>query len=187
MFEQIKAHLGEPAVFVGQGIVIGALLASSLAGSPATAVTTYTRAVSCHGLAWQPISYQTQHTATGTLRSSGSTGYFICNPALPHKAVVTRVRFTLYDIAAAGWVDNCALVRAGLAPTTAAAAQVMASVGQTQSLGTVQRFEDTTIDFATVDNMNYAYYLQCQIRLGSPNQQGIYGADITYKITAGNG
>jgi hypothetical protein len=186
MFEHIRAHLVRPVFFLAAGIAIGALLAPAFGGG-AEAVTTYTRAVSCHGLAWQPITYLTEHTAAGTLRSSGSTGYFICNPVLPHKAVVTRVRFTLYDNAAAGWVDNCALVRAGLTSTAAATAQVMASVGMTQSLGTVQRLEDTTISFATIDNMNYAYYLQCQIRLGSPNLQGIYGSDITYKITAANG
>jgi hypothetical protein len=36
--------------------------------------------------------------------------------------------------------------------------------------------------------MNFAYYLQCFIIAdGTGISSGIYGADITYKITAANG
>jgi hypothetical protein len=191
MFEQIRARLGRPTFYVAAGIALGALLAPSFGGGGAQAVTTYTRAVSCQGLNWLPTEDGTRYRSDGTLRwSNGSTdgnpGYYVCNVDLPHKAVVTRVRFTLLDEISDADLRNCGLVRAGLTTATAEYAQLMAAVGATEQVG-IQRLTDTTINYATVDNTNYAYYLQCQFFSFGNEHVGIYGADITYKITAANG
>jgi hypothetical protein len=185
MFEHLRTYLTRPTVFLAAGMAIGALLAPAFGGSAAQGVTTYTRAVSCHGLSWFPTTNAVPYSSVGTLRVSSSYGYFICGVDLPHEAVVTRVRFTLFDVHD-GNVRNCALVRAGLTTGTADIAQIMAAVDTTTNIG-LQRLPDTTISFATIDNMNYGYYLQCEIIALSLTRQGIYGADITYKITAANG
>jgi hypothetical protein len=189
MFEHLRAYVARPTVFLAAGIAIGALLAPAFGGSGAQGLTTYTRAVSCHALSWQPISSDTHYEAVGTelvAMDPGYPSYFRCNPNLPHKSVVTRVRFTLYD-SSIGIVSGCGMVRAALTASTAAAsAQVMAVVGTTTNIG-YQRLVDTSINFATVDNTNYGYYLQCLIFASGFTDEGIYGADITYKITAANG
>jgi hypothetical protein len=187
MFEHLRAYLARPTFFLAAGIAVGALLAPTFGGNGAEAVTTYTRAVSCPGLAWWPVNSDIEYFAHGTeRRSNTNSAYFVCNASLPHKAVVTRVRFTLHD-SAGGNVNACALVRVGLSTATAGTAQLMAAVGTTTNVD-IQRLDDTTISYATVDNANYAYYLQCQINLDvNEDLQGIYGADITYKITAANG
>jgi hypothetical protein len=188
MFEHLRTYVARPTVFLAAGIAIGALLAPAFGGSGAQGVTTYTRAVSCQGLAWHPTKGNVFQDAVGTRLTSIDSGYYVCSPDLPHKAVVTRVRFTLFDSQADVNVSNCALVRAGLTPETADNAQLMAAVGTTADSSSVQRLTDTTIGFATVDNLNFAYYLQCFIIAdGTGISSGIYGADITFKISAANG
>jgi len=191
MIELIRSRLGRPTLFVATGVAIGALLAPWSGGSGAQGVTTYTRAVSCSGFGFLPITSTDTYQSSGTQRT-GSDGYFVCPVDLPHKAVVTRVRFTLRDQHPSGGVDDCALVRGGLTVATAASAQVMAKVPDTVGNETtnpgIQRMTDTTINFATVDNTNFHYYLQCFIAAGGGQLLvGVYGADVTFKITAGNG
>jgi len=187
MFEHLRAHLARPTFFLAAGIAIGALLAPSAGGGGAQAVTTYTRAVSCPGLAWQPVNSDQIYDSVGTIRRAFNTGYYVCAVDLPHKAVVTRVRFSVLDANYNGNVNSCALVRAGLAIETTNTAQLMAAVGTTTDSYDSQRLSDTTISFATIDNMNFGYYLQCQIVGSGWIAVGVYGADITYKITAANG
>ena len=186
MIQHLRAHLARPTFFLAAGIAIGALLAPAAGGGGAQAVTTYTRAWSCPGFGFQPLDDNLVFWNVGTRRTASSIGYVTCAVDLPHKAVVTRVRFTLFQTTDNGLVNDCDLVRAGLTTSNVQNAWVMASVPPSQNVG-VSRLTDTTINLATIDNMNYAYYLQCQLR-GEPTQQeGIYGADITYKITAANG
>ena len=184
MLEHLKTHPARPAFLLAAGIAIGALLAPAFGGG-AQAVTTYTRAVSCQGINFQPITDTTGYDLFGTRRIANNSGYFVCNPNLPNKAVVTKVRFTLFDDKNGGNVNDCALVRAGLTAATVDTTQVMAAFGTTNDSG-LQRMSDTSISYPTIDNLNYAYYLQCQINPSGYNE-GIYGADITYKITAANG
>lgn len=177
------------------GAVLGAVL---LGPGQATGVTTYTRSVSCSGFNFNPIDAITQkawHPTERYLYRTGSAagdGYFLCDPALPHKAVVTRVRFTLFDSSDLTEVRYCALYRHALAttyptPTPNDMAQVP-TTGHTPAPGKV-RLEDTTINFATVDNAQYAYWLQCNF-YGDPrdyDEVGLYGAEVTFRITASNG
>jgi hypothetical protein len=189
MLELIKSRLARPTFFLAGGIAIGALLAPAFGGGGVEAVTTYTRAVSCHGFGFEPVNDSIGYETNGTRRVPRTYGYFVCAVDLPHKAVVTRVRFTLYDTAPVGaLIRNCGLVRSGLTSATSATAQVLAAVPSTTGAPGVIRLEDTTINYATVDNMNYVYYVQCEIDAYDYfNQLGIYGADITFKITAANG
>ena len=87
---------------------------------------------------------------------------------------------------------HCALIRTSLKLTgVVEALAVMSSTGMAAQPGTVRR-SDTSISFATVDNANYAYSLQCEIAfddslLNVIGKDGIIGADVTYTISAANG
>jgi hypothetical protein len=47
------------------------------------------------------------------------------------------------------------------------------------------RLSTTAISLATIDRKNYAYYVSC--RLGADIGVGIWGADVTYRISSANG
>ncbi len=185
MFEHLRAYLARPTFFLALGIAIGALLAPAFGSDAAQGVTTYTRAVSCHGTSFLPLSSDS-YSVQGARRVTLSDGVFACDAALPHKAVVTRVRFTLFDNST-GSVHDCFLLRTGLDPAKAQAFDVLASVPETSNSINAQRLADTSIAFATIDNMQFVYRLQCFITAGGAEEEGIFGADITYKITASNG
>ena len=194
MFRLLKVRLGRPTFFLAAGIAIGALLAPTFDGGEAQAVTTYTRTTSCSALGgFHPIDSNTKYAYAATTRlyyvGVGSS-FFLCDPGLPNKAVVTKVRFTIFDNSVNGEVRNCALVRSGLTPTTAESLQVLASVPATgvpfYSGGPPLRPSDTSISYATIDNANFAYWLQCEFSENT-SALGLYGADVTYKITAANG
>jgi hypothetical protein len=173
-------------------VVIAATMTTNPA-APVSSATYYTRAASCHGFNFFPNTSAINYTWASAARvaTSVETSLFVCDPNLPHKAIVTKVQFTLQDGSSAGNLQNCALVRSSLVPTSAGGFEVMASVPATSYLlapGNI-RLTTSTISYATVDLANHAYYVQCEVFiLGGPNSQvGIFGADIIYKITAGNG
>ena len=147
-----------------------------------------TRAVSCSGYNFMPLEDGIAYDYAAARRTSGGSQYFVCDPQLPHRAVVTKVRFTLYDATPYGEVRDCALVRSHLSALRAHTVQTLASVPSTgiDAPGAV-RLVDTTIDFATVDNTKYAYWLQCYIYAAGAWYEGIYGADVTYTIDSQNG
>jgi hypothetical protein len=181
-------------------IAVGLLVAPTMAGdnrdlttvAPAAA-TVYTRATSCYSLNFHPIDSATVYDYQGNqlLRTGpGGSGFFLCDPHLPQWAVVTKVQFTLYDNADDGSVQYCGLDRADLAAATATTYKVMAQIpptGLSARPGLV-RLTDTTINFPSVDNRLYSYWLQCHldVRTGSFNH-GIFGADVIYQISASNG
>ncbi len=119
--------------------------------------------------------------------SDQGDGYFLCDPQLPHNAVVTKVSFTLEDSDPVSDVRYCALYRNSLNPATATLQDLLAQVPATFGADmNAVRLTDTTIQFAKVDNANFAYHLQCQITHDT-RWTGIYGAVVTYRITAANG
>jgi hypothetical protein len=180
-------------------LLLGVLLSTVIVGpGPAEGATTYTRSVSCASFNFHPIDSITQQAWNPTERylyragSAAGDGFFLCDPGLPHKAVVTRVRFTLMDASDLVEARYCALYRMSLAPTyPSPTPNVMAQVdttGHSEEPGKV-RLQDTTINFATVDNSQYSYWLQCQL-YGDPRDYadvGLYGAEVTFRITAANG
>lgn len=177
------------------GAALGATLIAPVAArssaASAPAVTTYTRSASCAGLSFHPND-STGAASTGTLRyrSNGEgDGYFLCDPGLPNGAVVTEVQFTLLDNggSTARDVSSCALVRSGLTRATATSAQVLAGFLATIVDGPdAQRLTDASIDFSTINNAKYGYWLQCYIGRGD-ERVGIYGANVFYRISAANG
>ena len=168
-------------------VFVGAVLGSTLVGSVSAA--TQTRVVSCAGLNFYPTDYLTTYDNSGPLRTrldSNGSGVFRCDPGLPNKAVVTKVRFTLLDQAGTPYlVDSCALNRSGLTTTTATSFQALASVPGTSSVG-IERLTDSTIDFNTINNALFGYWIECRINGAAP-YVGIYGADVTYTISSANG
>lgn len=180
---------------VGLAIVSGVVLLTFASPSAAQS-TTQTRGVSCAGLDFRPIDSRTTFAWEDRVlfrRTRDGDGWFFCTANLPHRAVVNRVRFTVKDSYEDIEVRYCALIRTPLALT--GAIQVLGMVGATgldASPGIVRR-TDTSISFATIDNLNYAYSLQCQIAFGEhlagigTALAGIIGADVTFTITAANG
>ena len=172
------------------GIVLGATLVAPVTArvvdSAVEPSATQTRTASCHGFDFMPVTSGISYGISATSRVSPSGGVFVCDPGLPNRAVVSRVRFTVGDGHPLAQVSNCALVRNGLTPTTVLPAQVLGSVpptGLDPSPGTV-RLNDSSINFATVNNAKYAYWLQCEL---SGTGTALYGADVTYFITSANG
>jgi hypothetical protein len=169
--------------------------------------TTYTRAVSCQGLNFHPIDsttgyaydnsnnsqllYRAYGYQTFTGGSDHGSGFFECDPGLPNKAVVTRLRFTLLDNDTFAEVRYCGLFRSGLTPadTTYDVLASFATTGMAHASATPVRLTKTVIAHATVDNTRWAYWLSCQINVPETNSNmaGIYGADVTYTISAANG
>jgi hypothetical protein len=192
------ARISRPLFLMLAGVLVGATLVAPVSarvtGSGAEpAVTTYTRSASCAGLSFYPADTGTTYANAGTLRirTDGSAGgYFRCDPGLPHGAVVTRVRFTLEDGSSSGEAGPCSLRRSGLTTASASTYDVLASVSSTGVSafpGTV-RYADTTISNATINNGSYAYWLECWLTgWGGGPYFGLYGADISYTITATKG
>lgn len=192
--------------FSAAGILAGALFVApgvTAVSAPAPAETTQMRVASCQGLNFHPITADTGYHyrndrgvflyRTDAGRSDDPDGFFLCDPALPHRAVVTTVQFTVYDGVETSEVRYCALYRAGLNATNADdGSQLMAQVGTTgmaQKPGVVRK-TTSSIAHATIDNANWAYTLQCQIYFPSgtsTNGVGIYGASVTYQISSTNG
>jgi hypothetical protein len=123
------------------------------------------------------------------------SGVFRCDPGLPTGAVVKQVQFTalmeqVTQTQSAG-VSDCALRRAGLTVASATTVQDLATVQFGAASGVV-RLTDNSITSATIDNASWGYWLECTFNdswtwdLITP-QTGLYGAKVTYTITAAKG
>jgi hypothetical protein len=178
-------------------VAIASAIAAVVATSPfaATAASSaraaQTRSVSCHAFNFTPLD-----TATGSDYASskryrtGTTGsgFFVCDPGLPHRAVVTKVQFSIWEGSGSSEVKFCGLYRSGLAEAGSEVIQEMAAVpptGIAEAPG-FARLTDTSIFNATINNNAYAYWLQCNLPQAGQSL-GIYGADVYYTITAANG
>jgi hypothetical protein len=198
---------------VALGVTLVPPVSARVTGADAVVpATTYTRTVSCQGLNFHPDDSKTgydydnssarellyrsvgyRYYDTGLFDENGS-GFFQCDPGLPDKAVVTRVRFTLLDNANGyAEVRYCGLFRSGLAlsDTTYDVLASFPTTGMFNASPNPVRLSKSVIAHATVDNTKWAYFLSCQINLGtdvlSTDKAGIYGADVTYTISAANG
>ena len=174
------------AVACALGAVVLMPLTARVADAAVEGAAVQTRIVSCAGSGFYPASDVTYATE-GTVRESEAYTTLRCAISLPHRAVVTRVRFTLHDGSSSGVVGPCSLKRVGLALATATTEQTMASVPATDQLdySGLKRPVDTSISYATIDNGNYAYWLECTVN--SSPLQGIVGADVTFTISSANG
>jgi hypothetical protein len=86
---------------VAVALVVALTLAGLSGVDQAVAQAVQTRAVSCAGFGFKPIHSDTTYQWFGRhlyRTSSAGDGWFMCAASLPHRATVTRVRFTLKDI-----------------------------------------------------------------------------------------
>lgn len=176
---------------VALGVIAGAVAVGPVAANVhhgSAAATVQTRATSCTGTEFQPKGYATTYGAygTGLFRwTTGGDGSFTCNPSLPNGAVVKTVQFTVRGTNVADHqITNCRLVRTPQSVAQAGMLDVMASVPATTSM-TTKRLSTSTIAFATVSNVQYAYALECQLPV-DPDAV-LYSADVIYAITSANG
>ena len=178
-------------VLVGMVAGLGLVAVHSVIGT-ADAASMQTHAASCSGYDFHTVDSATSFAYSSTLiyrvsGTDGGSGFFICDPMLPNKAVVTKVQITVHDSVLRSWLTGCGLYRVNETTTNTGAAQELASFPESSDTGD-QRMVDTSILNATVDNTSYAYEIQCQIAGTDTSMYvGIYGATVTYKIGSTNG
>jgi hypothetical protein len=161
--------------------------ANALGGSPASAFVkksdVLTRHWSCAGTAWENTdSTESYSLADSEKFATGGSAIFRCSVDIPDGAVVTEVDFSVVDNDATNDAD-CELWSTAMASgvgdeTFMAGASTSGTPGNTQ-IGT------TDITSATVDNAENAYFVQCFID-GTDASLGLYGANITYTVSAAN-
>ena len=150
-----------------------------------------TRSVSCHAFNFTPLDTETgsDYAASKRYRTgTAGSGFFVCDPGLPHRAVVTKVQFSIWEGSGSSEVKFCGLYRSGLALSSSETIQELAAVpptGIAQAPG-FARLTDTSILHATVNTNAFAYWLQCNLPQAGQSL-GLYGADVYYTITAANG
>ena len=184
------------------GLAIGAV---ALAPGSASTATIYTRYASCAGLSFYPADSRTGYSNVGPLRvrrpdvGGAGTGVLRCDPGLPNGATVTKLQATakLLQLAPGltGAVSYCALRRSALTVTgTQTSDMDLARVSFVGAPAGLNRLTDTTITNAKIDNSQFGYWIECA--LGATNNwsvndpamvDGIYGADVVYRISASNG
>jgi hypothetical protein len=203
----VTVVIGKRHAFAGLLLFgLAALLGTALIAPPASEATTvtYTRSASCAGLDFYPTDSRTEYDNIGPLRvwrlgdstnDDYGSGVFRCDPGLPTGAVVKQVQFTAEEKPGVNppsgfGVGKCSLVRSGLTAATARTAEALGSVVFGATNGTV-RLTTTSISYATIDNANWGYWLECSFNSASSwdatNLPGLYGADVIYAITAAKG
>ncbi len=190
-----------PVVLLVAGMFIAQTTVSVAAG-PVSPNATQTRSVSCQGVNFHTIDPDTGYLVVQRLMTRADlvnpnnqplAGFFVCDPQLPDRAVVTKVQFTLMDQSSVARLQYCGLDRSSLKKGSAGNFQTLAQVpttGMADEPGVVRQ-TDSSIEHATIDNTDWAYWLQCRIEFqGSVDNSlstGIYGADIIYSISSANG
>ncbi len=190
-----------PVVLLAAGMFVAQTTASVAAG-PVSPNATQERSVSCQAMNFHTIDGQTGfRILDGTLlvridpndNNQRNQGFFVCDPHLPDRALVTRVRFTLKDDSPYARLQYCGLDRSSLKPGSAGTFQTLAQVtttGMTPTPGIVRK-SDSSVAHATIDTTDWAYWLQCRIEfdggLIGTESTGIYGADVIYQISSANG
>jgi hypothetical protein len=183
-----------PALLLVAGILVGH--GALAVAAPSAPQANQTRISSCAGYDFHPIDHKTEYTWDGRMimrTSDKGDGWFMCAADLPHRAVVTKVRFTILDHSDITSYEYCGLVRIPLSITGAAQTLALAVSGTGfGSMPGARRYSTTSIERATIDNGKFAYSFQCQARVldgftSISGGGGIVGADVTYTISAANG
>ena len=201
---RIKSHVRPGFVLMvgvllgGMAVVMAPAAVRLLGGQPegAEGVIIKTRTASCSGANFVPansfVSYQFLWEKLSVVPGgSGDVGTFFCNPALPSKATVTKVVFDVWDTSADGEVQGCGLTGYPVDASFGGAFE-MAYVNGTGISETPYRplLVDTSIQNNPTNNAVAGYALWCTIdgESAAPyDEVGLFGASITYKISAGNG
>jgi hypothetical protein len=193
MFAMVRrSGLLRRAVLLPIASAFAAVVATgSFAATAASSAAAQTRSVSCHAFDFTPLDTATGSDFASTKRyrtGSDGSGFFVCDPGLPHRAVVTKVQFSVWDGSGSSEVRFCGLYRSGLAASSSETVQELAAspaTGIAQAPG-FARLTDTSIRNATVNTNSFAYWLQCNLPQAGQSL-GLYGADVVYTITAANG
>jgi hypothetical protein len=200
MFARLpRARVWRVALLVATVSAISVLATSAALSAPRAAsassptATSQTRSVSCHAFEFLPIDSATHGDYFNSKRiradTASGSGFFVCDPKLPTRAVVTKVQFSIWDGSGSSEMKFCGLYRSGLGGATVAETIIeLAAVpptGIAQAPG-FARLTDTSIQNPTIDNSKYAYWLQCNIPQAGQSL-GLYGADVIYTISAANG
>ena len=190
MSRSLIVRVLRPVALLAAGMLLGQAALSIT--SPTTAATMQSRTSSCAGYAFQPLDsdtyagYLAQGVRYGAPRSG--SGIFVCDPKLPNRAVVTSIRFVLWDESPEGEIQGCGLYRTG---TTGSGAPRVVTMGRTPSTGLDARprritVSDRTIQSATVNTSSWGYWLQCQVHFPTADgryfEAGIVSAHVNYKV-----
>jgi hypothetical protein len=146
----------------------------------------FTRHFSCAGTAWENAFASNTYSVNNSEKyATGGSALFRCSLAIPDGAVITAANFGVVDTNATGSL-SCSVWRTNMATSVGGETQ-LASVATTAA-GTpgATRISDTTINQPTIDNDIYAYFAQCFVS-GSDATVGVYGANVTYTVTGGQG
>lgn len=204
MTVSIRVPRSRSLALVLVGAVLGVMLITPVAArftgpgpSPKSEVVqsavTRTASANCPGYGFYPpesgVNYASRHTMRYMSQDvAGGNGHFRCDPRLPDGAVVTKVRFTVFDLTEFAEVKNCGLFRMGLRTSSVNLVRTLAWVPATELAGMpdIVRLTTTSIDRPTIQNARFAYYLQCQLS-GTGPDIGIFGANVTYRMGSASG
>jgi hypothetical protein len=184
----LTSRLGRE-LYVALLLALTVLMASYVV-TPVGGATYSFRAVSCHAFDFFPLTSANAYRQNAAERYPVAQDFMTCAPDLPHKAIVTKVQFTINDASDTGKIQNCALC------ATPSSRRVQTCFRRwppylrpffIETLG-IQRLSTSAFSSATIDNTRFAYFLQCQFLVGAASSQtSILGATVNFNITAGNG
>jgi hypothetical protein len=152
--------------------------------------TTHARQTNCSGSGFYPVdggnATEVFNEVDGERYLTPGTGALRCAVSLPNGATVTGVTFTVYDNDATE-VTNCRLLRTDLTPPIGLESNVSTPVSSTGTPGGVTITAPSLVGAnTTIDNAGFAYAFECTLNSGDVNN-GIYGAVVSYNVTAANG
>ena len=117
------------------------------------------------------------YVAAGTVTF---TAYVDCDVLLPQGATITELRAWVWDSDPSGYVQ-VNLYRAANGSGSTSMASVFTTVGF--NVGSVQNLATTTIANATVDNVNYRYFLEVTLAPNAATSNiRFYNARLTYTL-----
>jgi hypothetical protein len=115
--------------------------------------------------------YDFSNNGSSLWNEDSASDYYLAAVQLPHRATVTKLTFYWWDGSLSE--GHCRLYRIDLAGSEG----TMATAWTSGDAATPASSEDTTIDYAYVDNSQYAYYLWLEL---PDNLVAAYGAVIEY-------
>lgn len=155
----------------GNTTIRGTLNASSVA------IPTTTRYYTIPGSAWQPkdSTYTFYKAGVYTYTTTPGTTEWYAPVNLPHRAVITQFMAWAYD-------NTGQNISVYLFSQSGGSGNPMALITSNSSWPSYAGYTDNSIDYATVDNQNYAYYVYGILRSGDDNHR-LSQVRITYTIT----
>ena len=140
MFQTFQGPRARRVAVVLSTVVAVTLLATAISATGVFAAragslrgSIQVRSASCDAFDFRTIDSQTGFDYFNAKRIRAGTagsGFFTCDPKLPHRAVVTKVQFSIWD-GRHSQVKFCGLYRSGLTETTSDVVQELAALPPT--------------------------------------------------------